>query len=662
SSQLEWGAATAPDDEKNTDDNESVDSLEACLRETQQQSPFDDRETFDKMEQALRDAQRVLNIDENVGGNSDDADLMDLRSNPNHPVTYYTSDDIMKRKEDKDIADNLTFTKSKATEEGTEDDTFDVTTLGESEGFFSDNDPIKTAISVGRKQITQSRDEVSRALYDANGTVNSSMQYTSQTPRSDNDDDYVTNMVEDTKRRRRKNEHKPSYWDTYDSETVGSATIYQDDELDNSTLTGTYYTFEDATLEDDRDERRRDSSREENEEEIMDDLDLLCSGELCMGIDEEEDELPRQITKKEWKQKREKDRRNSSKQHGGEEVTDTREDASTFLSGYTREDTLEGATGGGTNSLLSGDSYTAENGISAPKETTLSEPEFLVDGNEGENAFDFINNVCSSSWFRCGGYGAKKEDGIKNEGNEAKELDVAAPVSVKERLRSTAMEAAKGSTEQDTKERDKLKQSKSDMSSNRIIRSPSQDELRAIYESTSTVENTKPSLISKAKSFNRTVSSFRRQKSSKLASPSAEPNWSNEIHAFTVSVTSADPKQGASTEMINRDVDSIEITSQCKRDALNLNNEKSKNPSSARSRSRLFTFKSKKDSKSIAASSVGNKQPSTGSKLPPASPARTAATGTSDSSIESRSSDDDTSLSDAELAITRTGSRILISI
>jgi hypothetical protein len=534
---------------------------------------------------------------------------------------------------------------------GTEDDTFDVTTLDESEGFFSDNDPVKAANPVGRKQTTQSRNEVSRALYDANGTVDSSMQYTSPT----HDDDYVTNMVEDTKRRRRKNEHKPSYWDTYDSETVGSATIYQDDELDNSTLTGTYYG--DATVEDDRDERatQHNSSREENKEEIMDDLDLLCSGELCMDFDEE-DELPRQITNKEWKQKREKDRRRTKEDDATLD--------STFLSGYTREDTLEGSTlmSGATGTLLSGDSYTAENGISAPKENTLSEPEFLVDGDEGENAFDFINNVCSSSWFRCSGYGAKMKDMIKKEGNEAKELDEAAPVSVKERLRSTVMEAAKGGTDQDTKERDKLKQSKSDMSSSRIIRSPSQDELRAIYESTSTAENTKASLLSKAKSFNRTVSSFRRQKSSKLASPSAELNWSNEIHAFTVSVTSADPKQGASTEMINRDVDTIEITSQCKRDALNLNNEKSRNPSSARSRSRLFTFKSKKDSKSIAASSVGNKQPSTGTKLPPASPARTAATGTSDSSIESRSIDDDTSLSDAELAITRTGSRILISI
>lgn len=646
SQQIEWGtAAAAPDDEKNTADNESVDSLEACLREKQQQSPFDDRETFDKMEQALRDAQKVLNIDENVDGRyCGDAN--------NHPVTYYTSDDITKRKED-----------SKATEEGTEDDAFDVTTLGESEGFFSDNDPVKTAIPVGRKkQTTQSRHEVSQALYDANGTVDSSMQYTGP------DDDYVANMVEDTKRRRRKNEHKPSYWDTYDTETVGSATIYQDDELDNSTLTGTYYTFEDASLEDDRDERatmQHDSS---------DDLDLLCSGELCMDFDEE-DELPRQITKKEWRQKREKDRRNSSKHHGGKEVTDTREDATldgTFLSGYTREDTLEGtilsgatgtlmsgATGtllsGATDSLLSGGSYTAENETSAQKEKSLSEPEFLVDGDEGENAFDFINNVCSSSWFRCGGYGAKMKDGINKKGNMAKELDEAAPVSVKERIRSTAVEAAKGSTEQDTKERDELKQSKSEMSSNRIIRSPSQDELRAIYESTSTAENIKPSLLSKAKSLNRTVSSFRRQKSSKLASPSAEPSWSNEIHAFTVSVTSADPKQGASTEMINRDV--VEITCQCKRDALNLNNQKSRMPpSSTRSRSRLFTFKSKKkDSKCIAESSVGT-------KLPPASPARTAATGTSDSSIESRSSDDDTSLSDAELAITRTGSRILVSI
>jgi hypothetical protein len=42
----------------------------------------------------------------------------------------------------------------------------------------------------------------------------------------------------------------------------------------------------------------------------------------------------------------------------------------------------------------------------------------------------------------------------------------------------------------------------------------------------------KPSLLSKAKSSNRTVSPFMRQKCTKI-SPSAEPGyWSDEIHAF----------------------------------------------------------------------------------------------------------------------------------
>jgi len=305
------------------------------------------------------------------------------------------------------------------------------------------------------------------------------------------------------------------------------------------------------------------------------------------------------------------------------------------------------------STFYSGEDITLEDRDSFRKEENDEIMDDLDLGRMSEEIFDNMDLLCSEEIFMACG----EEDELP----QITKADVAT-----ERSRSTSSRhIAKESFVEimlDAKEKDESEQNKTGMSSHRIIRSPSQDELRAIYESTSTTANTKPSLLSKVKSSNRTVSPFRKQKSSKLASPNAEPDWSNEIPAFTVSVTSADPKQGASTEMINRDEDTIEITSQCKRDALNLNNEKSRSPSSARSRSRLFTFKSKKDSKSIAESSVGTKQPSTGSKLPPASPARTAATGTSDSSIESRSSDDDTSLGDADLAITRTGSRILISI
>jgi len=84
----------------------------------------------------------------------------------------------------------------------------------------------------------------------------------------------------------------------------------------------------------------------------------------------------------------------------------------------------------------------------------------------------------------------------------------------------------------DAKEKDESEQSKSGLSSHRIIRSPSQDELRAIYENLSAAANTKPSPLSKAMSSSRTVSPFMRQKCARI-SPSAEPDyWSDEIHAF----------------------------------------------------------------------------------------------------------------------------------
>ena len=147
-------------------------------------------------------------------------------------------------------------------------------------------------------------------------------------------------------------------------------------------------------------------------------------------------------------------------------------------------------------------------------------------GRMSEDILDNLDLLCSKEIFM----GCGEED-------EPPQTDVYAPVSVKGRLRSSASRhSAKESFVEimlDAKEDDESEQSKSGLSSHRIIRSPSQDELRAIYESTSTTVNTKPSLLSKVKSSNRTVSPFMRQKCGKV-SPSAEPNnyWSDEIHAF----------------------------------------------------------------------------------------------------------------------------------
>jgi hypothetical protein len=146
-------------------------------------------------------------------------------------------------------------------------------------------------------------------------------------------------------------------------------------------------------------------------------------------------------------------------------------------------------------------------------------------GRMSEDILDNLDLLCSREIFM----GCGEED-------EPPQTDVYTPVSVKGRLRSSASRhSAKESFVEimlDAKEKDESEQSKSGLSSHRIIRSPSQDELRAIYENISTVANTKPSLLSKAKSSNGTVSPFRRQKRARI-SPSAEPDyWSDEIHAF----------------------------------------------------------------------------------------------------------------------------------
>ena len=146
-------------------------------------------------------------------------------------------------------------------------------------------------------------------------------------------------------------------------------------------------------------------------------------------------------------------------------------------------------------------------------------------GRMSEEIFDNLDLLCSKEIFM----GCGEED-------EPPQTDLAAPASLKGRLRSTSSrESVKESFVEimlDAKERDESEQNKAGMSSRRIIRSPSQDELRAIYENISTAANIKPSLLSKAKSSNRTVSPFMRQKCTKI-SPSAEPDyWSDEIHAF----------------------------------------------------------------------------------------------------------------------------------
>lgn len=645
SSQIKWEEAAAAAAEKN--ENESIDSLEACLRSSTPSS--DDCDTFEKMEQALQCAVKAG------------------RPNPN-PISRYSSRGIKKQRGG-DI-DLFTLAETNPFSEGTftEDDTLALTSLG-SGTFFSADDRVEQHVPNDKRK--QSKDEISRAIFDANRTVHSSTQGS----QSRFDDDYVSNMVEDTKRRRSRKKVEPSYWQSYDLETVESTmytddepTMYLNDEVDNSTLTGTFDSEGEGTTP------RDDGGC----------LGLICPGDLWLR--DGEDEMPYQITKEQWA-RRKKNRRKSS--------NNAQEDATlegTLLSEYTREDTLEntvlsGSTKGGT--LTSG-SFTAEYEMPVSDTHALfTEPEFLmgddVEENEltGNKAFDVIHNVCSGSLFHRSGdakgfqlfikqsFQSKGEGAtMKTRSTAANESEVAT-LSVKDHLervrsRQSVKEAARETMESDVKESEDLNRIESGKSMTKdvkesedgkessvttnisLVRTPSQNELKAIYERISSAEKSNASPLTKPKLFKRAMSSFRRQTSSKVSAPSFEANF-NEIQAFTVTVTSADPKQGASTEKINNDLDTFESSNGRQQDELLMMGcEPAKITKESSSRSKLFSFKIKKNTPRIDAKS-------------PASPARTARTSASEASIESRSGDD-LFPSDPELCITRKGGRVLISI
>ena len=204
----------------------------------------------------------------------------------------------------------------------------------------------------------------------------------------------------------------------------------------------------------------------------------------------------------------------------GKRGEDRTVDSSTLYTGPTRsyvdgdDDELDNST------FYSGDDVTLED---RENDEIMDDLEL---GRMSEDILDNLDLLCSKEIFM----GCGEED-------EPPQTDVYAPVPLKaRRLRSTSSrQSAKESFVEimlNAKEKDESEQSKSGLSSHRIIRSPSQDELRAIYENLSAAANTKPSPLSKAMSSSRTVSPFMRQKCARI-SPSAEPDyWSDEIHAF----------------------------------------------------------------------------------------------------------------------------------
>jgi len=586
----------------NNDGNESVDSLEAYHR--RRNNPSDDRDTFENMEKALRGVEVALqtNTIDRRSPSSDDSIRSDvgqfMEYNPN-PVSRYSAGRRIKQTE-------------------------------------SDADRLAVAAAKTHALLMGTGPEATLA--------DSSTQ---DSPTRFDDDDYVANMIADVKRRRSKKRVQRTYWQTYDSEdreVDGQSTAMQiDDEMDNSTLTGTCY------------------SEDEDEDDV---LGALCGffeeqHKMCLG--DVKDEMRHQTTRKRRTQKKKKNRRKKRSVRG--EGENTREDATlegTVISGYTREDTtlggtvlsgytrddvtLEGTALSGytredttmAGTLLSGytrddttlegtalSGYTREDATtsdstrevtlttsaSTREDTTTSgsteytppvllEPNFLAEDDDGveneslsEKAFSLIERVCSGSgsWFE--GSEQSQSEGAKRGNIKATGSSVVA-LSVKERLYRTKSQqsaiAMQNSEEYSNKS----------MSSNPLIRTPTQSELKAIYESTTREED---------------------------------------------------------------DADTVEMSNQRQRNELNMvGRDESAKSTKATAAQKKESFRHK------LFSSISKK---TGllkgtDNSTPVSPDRTVATGNSDTSIESQSreEDDDVCASYAALAITRTKSKVLISI
>mmetsp|Transcript_21740 Transcript_21740/g.43527 ORF Transcript_21740/g.43527 Transcript_21740/m.43527 type:complete len:582 (+) Transcript_21740:49-1794(+) len=562
----------------NNDGKESVDSFEDYLR--RRNNPSDDRGTFENMEKALRGVEVALqtNTIDRRSPSSDDSIRSDvgqfMEYNPN-PVSRYSAGRRIKQTE---------------------------------------SDADRLAVATAKTHALLMGTGTGATLADSS---------TQDSPTRFDDEDYVANMVADVKRRRSKKRVQRTYWQTYDSEDREvdgqSAAMHIDDEMDNSTLTGTCY------------------SEDEDEDDV---LGALCGffGEqhkMCLG--NVKDEMRHQTTRKKRRAQKKKNRRKKRSvrgegKHACEDATlegtvisgYTREDTTlggTVLSGYTRDDvTLEGTalsgyTRGDATTSDSTREVTLTTSGSTREDTTTSgsteytppvllEPNFLAEDDDGgeneslsEKAFSLIERVCSGSgsWFE-GSEQSSQSEGAQRGDIKATGSSMVA-LSVKERLYRTKSQqsaiAMQNSEEYSNKS----------MPSSPLIRTPTQSELKAIYESTSRAED---------------------------------------------------------------DADTVEMSNQRQRNELNLaGRDESAKPTKATAaqkkkslRHKLFSSMSKKTGL------LKGTAPSIDVSSTPASPDRTVATGTSDTSIESQSreEDDDVCASYAALAITRTKSKVLISI
>ena len=461
------------------------------------------------------------------------------------------------------------------------------------------------------------------------------------------DEDYVANMIADIRRRRGKKKIQQTYWQTYDSEqreldgkSSAPVSSYADDKImDNSTIfsgLSSYYSEseDDESAMDESygsyyDQRRRHSPRRSQNRDILEMINDLCVGNARCDISH-------RVTRTQ----RDRGERIRGK-HNAKGEGDAQEDATlegTTFSEYTREDTtLAGTLFSGTTkeeTIMSG--FTTEYDMPTPiKSSLLTEPNFLSEDEDGEeenesagdSAFAVIHNLCSNNWFRCGKDG---DNTVKKVDNNANESKVTAQ-SVKEHFLDRIQQScSQGLEETTTKEETTVQDAKvqqeclntrnESMESSVVIMQRSQNELKAIYDE-----------------CNKAKSKCNKPTTLQLDSTKRTSVDDDDDDDETVEMSNRKPK--------NESIEVVETSTPTKQTRKWF-------------RPKFFSPKKKK-------SSPVQIEPT--KNCLPVSPARTAETiGTSVSSDQSSKvsldEDDDVYASYAELAITRTRSKTLVSI
>lgn len=598
-----------PADNDDVNESESVDSLEACLLWARNRNDSsDDRDAFEKMEKTLRGVEEALQPGSPI----------DRRSSP-------SSDDSL-------MSDGGKFMDMRSKSNPT---------------------PVSChSVAAGsNKQL-----EVAKAYALCMGIeVEDALENLSRVD-GDKDDDFVANLdvVASVERKRSKEERQKSDSQTHASEDRQVVdreftVLHPDDEMSTSTGRSSYY----SDSEDDDDE--------EDEVNVLGELWGLIDEQRKAWLGNVRDEIRNQriIRRRRARMRKIRRKRSARRRREGRNARDdatqegtfatghaynedtlegtvstsgyTGEDATiegTIGSGYTREEDttlagtiLSGSTRGGetTTTTISGSTTEYEMPVPVKKKPSLLlEPNYLAeeeDDDDGENesignkVFSMIhNNVCSGTWFKCQSPQNEVEDATANKTNtNAKESNVGI-MSVKERLDLLVQGLQLDS---DVAAANVVKKNNNSMESRPLVRAPTQKELKAIYYERRATEAKKPLQLTDS------------------------------------------PRPEADDDTV--EMSNLNKVASTKTAAVAVDYQKKKS-----FRHKLFSSRSKKKGLSKGGSAAVAQ-----SSRMPVSPARTAATGTSDTTSlesQSRDEDDDVCASYAALAITRTDSKTLISI